>query len=319
MNIRTIDKRRLRETAARRSTAFFSAAIRTILILGLSFVILYPFFTKVSMSLMETRDVYDMSVRYYPKNFTLYNYRVMLVVTDYFKTLLNTVGISALAGLLQTLSCTLTAYGLARYRFPGSKLLFVLVFVFMVVPPDVILAPLFLRFQYFDVFGLYHLITGRRGIGLTNTVWPFVLLGATAMGLKNGLYIFLMRQHFMGAPRELEEAAYVDGAGPYRGFLYIMLPGALSMMATVFLFSFLWQYLDGIYTTSFLPNTNTMISVMMSVGNINNLMESGISNVATATLIRYAGIVAMTVPLLIMYIACQKLFVESIDRSGLVG
>ena len=106
----------------------------------------------------------------------------------------------------------------------------------MVVPPDLMLMPLYLIFQ---------------GLHMIDTPLPFVLMGLTCTGLKNGLYVFLLRQYFLGMPKELEEAAYVDGAGPLKAFATIMLPGAVPMMVTVFLFSCVWQWLDSLYSSVF--------------------------------------------------------------------
>ena len=155
---------------------------------------------------------------------------------------------------------------------------------------------------------------------LLDTYWPFILLGMTCTGLKNGLYIFIMRQYFRGVPKELEEAAYVDGAGPLKTLIRIILPGAVSMMVTVFLFSFVWQWLDEIYTPVLCGNMNVIPSTFGNLLNpFTNLTSAGDTMVLTGALLQDAGIVLVIFPLVLLYIAAQKFFVQSMERSGLVG
>ena len=118
----------------------------------------------------------------------------------------------------------------------------------LIVPPQMIMIPLYLSFRYFDPLGL---LPGN-GINLLNSYWPFALTSATAMGMRNGLFIYIMRQYFRGMPAELEEAAYVDGAGALRTFFQVMLPSAVPVMVIVFLFSFVWQWNDDFYSTLFM-------------------------------------------------------------------
>jgi multiple sugar transport system permease protein len=150
-------------------------------------------------------------------------------------------------------------------------------------------------------------------------MWPQTLLGLTANGFKNGLYIFMMRQFFRGMPKELEEAAYVDGAGSLKTFLRIILPSSVSMMITVFLFSFVWQWLDITYTPIFMQNATLIQTNMNSLmGTITSL---GLRSNAelTSSLLKNAGILMIIAPLTVLYVFTQRYFVESIARSGIVG
>ena len=295
------------------------ALLRALLMAGISFILLYPLLEKVCRSFMEIQDIYDVTVQYFPKHFTWKNYQMIAIWMDMPKTLWNTLLLSVTTGVCQTISATVVSYGFARYRVRGSKLLFAMVLVGLVVPPDIVLAPLYLNFTFFDPLGLIHLVTGASGINIADGFAPFLLLGLTSTGLKSGLYVFLMRQYFLGMPRELEEAAWVDGANPFRTFLQIMLPGALPMMATVFLFSFVWQWLDGMFTTAFLTDTKVMVTALNSLTHVGDLAAQGVSDPLEISLARYAGIVLLILPPLIVYIFCQKSFVQSIERSGLVG
>lgn len=309
-----------REAVIKRSALFSWAIVRAFLIAGISFIILYPLITKISRSFMQVQDIYDMTVRYFPKNFTLRNFELIWIWMDLPQTFFNTTGISLIVGICQTISATIVAYGFARYKFKGSSLLFSLVIIGMVIPPDVVLVPLYLQFKSFDIFGLIGMISGTgQGLNLSGGFWPFILLGLTCTGLKNGLYVFLMRQYFLGMPKELEEAAFVDGAGSIKTFIRIMIPGAIPMMVTVFLFSYVWQWLDVMFSSVFLNDIKVMTISLSSLGFVNDMMSMGVSDAVEITLAKYAGIILLILPLVVVYIFCQRFFVQSVERSGLVG
>ena len=108
-----------------------------------------------------------------------------------------------------------------------------------------------MRFKGFDVFGLFQAVSGEP-IHLLNSYWPFFLLSATGMGIKNGIFIYLFNQFFGGMPKEIEDAAMVDGAGSFKIFCKVMLPNAVTIIVTVLLFSVVWQYNDIMYSQLFL-------------------------------------------------------------------
>ena len=97
-------------------------------------------------------------------------------------------------------------------------------------------------FANFDLFGLIPLLNGGKSINLRGQVTPYVMMSLTCMGLKDGLYIYMLRQYFKGVPKSLEEAAYVDGCGTLHTFLKVMLPDAMPIITSCFLFAFVWQW-----------------------------------------------------------------------------
>lgn len=302
---------------------------RAVLFFGLCFLILQPIFDKLSVSFMEERDLYDATVISIPRNFSTENYEIVLRLMDYWPALLQTLLIVVTSAALQVFTCTLAAYGFARYKFPGRNVLFMCVFLMIVVPPQTIMSSLYLNFQFFDIFGIFRLITGRN-INLLGTIPGYMLLSATAMGLKSGLYIFLLRQYFRGVPKELEEAAYVDGCGRFYTFGKIMLPDALPMLTSCFLFSFVWQWTDTLYTTLFLRSYKMMPIVISRLGeyfyrywaSLNSFGGGGTALMSQPPLgyvqaIIATGILVFLVPLLILYIFAQKAFVESLSQTGI--
>ena len=121
--------------------------MRALLVIGLSFVVLYPLLIKVTLSFMTVEDVYDLSVRYIPNNFTLLNYRRVWEFLNMSSLVWNSFRIPLFAALLNVISCTLVAYGIARHDFPGKKLVFALVILGLVIPPDLILLPQYIEFH----------------------------------------------------------------------------------------------------------------------------------------------------------------------------
>ena len=300
------------------------AFVRAVIIIGICFTILQPLFVKLSVSFMGEQDLYDSSVKYIAKHFTWNNYKMAAAGMDYWRVFLRTAVLSGSISLLQLFVCLLTAYGFARFRFPGKKLLFGCVVLTMIVPPQVIMLPLFMKYRFFDIFGIFKAVTGSS-VNLIDTYWPFILQAVTCMGIRNGLYIYMLRQFFKGMPRELEEAAFVDGSGKLRTFLQIMLPSAVPMMVTVFLFGFVWQWTDSFYTSLYLNNTKVMSSALSSLavnvyssysgyGGSMNFISPGFVSMMNNT-----GTVMAILPLIILYLICQKNFVEGIERSGIVG
>lgn len=288
--------------------------IRWVLILGICYIIIYPLLTKISSSFMSKRDLFDKTVQWIPRHFTLDNYKMVFEQLEYPKAFLNSFILAFLVSLVQLLSCTIIGYGFARFNFRGKKLIFGLVIFTLIVPPQMIMIPMYLNFRYFDIFGL---IPG--GINLLGTYWPFILTSITGTGLKNGLFIFIMRQFFKGMPRSLEEAAYVDGAGPIRTFFKIMLPGAVPALVIVFLFSFVWQWNDYFLTNIYLGN-ETVLPIMLS--GLRYSVEGALGETIStqyASLLNNTGSLLFMAPLLVLYAFMQRYFVESIERTGLVG
>lgn len=302
----------------KKTAALVLSILRFILLAGVSFVILYPLVTKVLTSFKTVEDVYDMSVHYIPKNWTLKNYINAWNFLEIPKLAFNTFFIPLIVSLVQTVSATCVAYGFARFDFKGKNILFFIVLLGMIIPPDLTLLPLYNQFRYFDIFGIIELIRGEP-LNLLDTTVPFLMLGITCTGLKNGLYIFILRQYFRGLPKELEEAAYVDGANTMTAFVKVFLASAKPIMMTVFLFSFVWQWLDDLYTTVFMQNVPMLTTGLYRLVSSSEGVSAGVSNISEFSLMRNCGMLFLIIPVLVLYIFCQRHFTESVDRAGLVG
>lgn len=302
----------------------FWSIIRSIIIIGISYYILYPVFIKFSLAFMSKSDLYDITVRLIPRHFTMENISLIFSQLDYLTSLNNTTLLSLMTTLLQLSSCLLVGYGFARFDFWGKKILFGIVILTLLIPPQVLITPMYMRFRFFDIFGIFNLFTKTGGLNLLNTPWPFFLSAITCMGLRNGLFIFVIRQFFRNLPKELEDAALIDGAGYFRTFFYIMLPSSRPVITTVALFSFVWQWNDVFYVSWYMSKSQILAMKLDALANniLSLSIQSGTGStmdIAYVTLINSTGCLFVILPLLILYVFAQKVFVESIERTGIVG
>ena len=282
-------------------TSLLWKLVRAVILLGLCYIILYPFFIKVVNAFKTYSDFIDPTVRFLPKTFTWGNVRHVVKEMSYWSALQNTLLISVALGALQTLVCAVVGYGFARFQFKGRNLCFFLVIFSLIVPSQTNLLPLYLKFKAF--LGVFKLI---------GTAWPLVILSMTGLGIKNGLYIFMFRQFFRNMPKELEEASYLDGCGTLRTFTKIMLPAATAVMTTVFLLALAWQWTDTVFSPLFLDEVNILSK------NVSALAQSAGKPIEVANYVNIGAVLAV-LPIALICIVLQKFFVESIDRAGIVG
>lgn len=298
--------------------------VRMLMLFGMCFLILQPIFNKISVSFMAEEDLYNAMVINIPEHFTSSNYTLAATFMDYGVALKNTLLISLTVAILQVAVCTLVGYGFARFEFPFKKFWFACVLLIIVIPPQTIATSLHLHFRFFDVFGIMKAVTGET-VNLRGSVLPYYLMSAGCMGLKNGLYIYMIRQFFRNQPKELEEAAYVDGCGTLRTFFNIMLPDAKPILTSCFLFAFVWQWTDSFYSKMFLGNTK-LLSIQLSriAAQLDAYLKTQMNNAAGASVgytnaIISTGTLMVIVPLLILYLFAQKGFVESLANTGIKG
>jgi len=288
-----------------------SKTIWYIVIFGLCFQILFPIFTKTMQSFMAVEDLTDPTVKLYPKHFDVYFFRRAMDLMEYWRSALNTLIVSLTVSVLQMLICTIVGYGFARFNFKGKGIIFAGVLLTLLIPPHLYSTSLYLYFRY---FGLPFL----PKINAIDTPLSYIVLSLTATGLKNGLYIYLMRQFFKGMPKELEESAYIDGYGVFGTFFKIMLPNASNMIITILVLSFAWQWTDVFYT-SILNYQNTTLSSSLLRHIVNIAADGSRLDPIQFYVLRNTGCLLIIIPLIIIYAVAQKRLSEGIERSGIVG
>ena len=302
---------------------------RFILMLGVSYVIIYPFVTKIAGSFMSKEDVVDATVAIIPKHFTFDIYKYMVTENNYLEALLNTALLSLFCAIIQTLIACLIGYGLAKFKFKGNKVLMAAVVLTMVIPHRTMRMSLIQHFTDFDFLkvnawgyrGIIDIILGGAQLDLANTFWPLIILSIFGLAFKNGLYIYLMRQFFKGVPDELEESAYIDGSGIIRTFMTIIIPLSVPMMITVFLFAFSWQWTDSFYVSLFYLDK----TAYQSFTNVYAIPQPFVEAIGKAggssfrAAIQNTASLMIIAPLVVVYLFCQKYIVQGIERSGLTA
>ncbi|NLZ47070.1 MAG: carbohydrate ABC transporter permease [Clostridiales bacterium] len=294
---------------------------RFFILFGLCFIILYPLIFMISTAFRPNEQMSDPSIIWIPKSLTLDNIKQTAEVMNYGTTIFNTVKLNIIASLLSVVSCALTGYGFARFKFKGKGILFAIVVLMIIVPPQITSIPLFLQFSYFKGFGLVKLFTGKATISLINNSVTMYAPALFANGIKAGLFIFIFRQFFRGLPKELEDAAYLDGCGPLRTFVKVMAPNAASSFLTVFLFSIVWYWNDYYVSTSFFTNNETMALTLKILDRTlqAQLFENKTVSPRQLVVWMQSGCLLSITPILVLYTFLQRYFIEGVSRSGLVG
>ena len=161
------------------------ALARTILVAGICYIIIYPLLIKLSSSMMTENDMYDMLVKWIPRKLNydsiVQNYRLLYGYMKYPSALFNSLVLASIVALLQMVSSSLIGYGFARFDFFGKNLFFALVILTLLVPPQMIMVPMFLNFRFFDFFGMM-----PASVNLLGTYWPFILTSITGIGCVTG-------------------------------------------------------------------------------------------------------------------------------------
>lgn len=296
----------------------FVAVVRVAIIVGVSYVILSPLIGMFVNAISSTKDAYNPMVFVIPEYPTLERFQLAFTRLDYLPTMARDLTYTLTTTLVQLLICSMVGYGFARFDFPFKKFLFACVVVMIVIPTHTIMLPLYLTFRSFDPLGLMTLIKGAP-LNLMGSVAPVYIMSFLGCGVRSGLYIYIFNQFFRGLPKEIEEAAFVDGCGTWYTYFGIMLRNAMPAVITVTVFSIVWQFNDTFYAKLFLVSENIVISKKISslqatIANLDKVLDPNIQE-----LYLDAGILLVILPIIIIYLLLQKNFIEGVERSGIVG
>ncbi len=310
---------------------------RFLILFGLCFVILYPLIYMLSTAFRPSAQMTDPSVIWLPKSFTLNNVMDVWSIMDFGPTLLNTVLLNLMCSLLSVVVCAVTGYGFARFNFKGKGILFAIVIMQIIVPPQITVIPLYLQWAFFKCAGIIKLLAAAGAktffgiviktegpnsyVSLINHSVVMYAPAIFANGIKSGLYILIFRQFFKGLPKELEDAAYLDGCGPFKTFIRIMVPNAASSFLTVFLVAIVWYWNDYYVSSTFFTNNHTVALALQKLSATLDAQLFNNAQVGTRKKIVWleSGCLLTIAPILVMYCFLQKHFTEGLERSGLVG
>jgi len=298
---------------------------RYLFFLSMSYILLYPFLYIIINSIKSFSDSYDVTVTWVPKSIYLGNIIDAFTVFDIPENSLRTIVYEIFAALIQFCSTAVAAYGLARFNIKGKGILTAFMILNILVPSMMIIIPSYINYSYMDFFGILGLISKVVGTELRpniiGTPLVFYLPAITAVGLKGGLFIYIYTQFFKGLPKELEEAAWIDGAGAWKTFLSIVIPSSGSAIITVLLFSIVWHWNDFYLAQMYMDKPTFSVALRnFAVHDITEKIEMGIDEANALTVpIILAGCLIFLLPMLIFYLLMQRKFMASIATSGIVG
>jgi ABC-type glycerol-3-phosphate transport system permease component len=301
-----------------KSKSFLFSVLKFVILLGISYIIIGPVISMVANSLFSSTDLYNPSVFLIPINPTLDNYKLSFMRLGYWNTLMYTLAFVTVITFIQLMITSMAGYGFARFDFPFKNLLFACVIITIVLPTHTIMLPLYTHFRNWDVLGICSLLFGHK-INLLSTEAPMILLTLFGVGLRSGLFIYIFRQFFRGLPKEIEEAAFIDGAGMWYTYFRIMLVNAIPAVITVTVFSMVWQYNDMFYCSLFSVSTDHDITFKLSTIQATISFVDQIKDPMITQLYVYAGVILVILPILLIYMILQKYFMEGVERSGIVG
>jgi multiple sugar transport system permease protein len=269
--------------------------LHVLLIVG-AFVMVYPLLWMISSSFKPTADIFkDLSL--FPSRTTLSNYSGgwTALSTPFTGFFLNSIILCALAVVGNLISCTLAAFAFARLRFPLRRLWFALMLGTIMLPFQVTLVPQYIVY---------------KKLGWVGTFLPIVVPKFLAV---DAFFVFLLVQFIRTIPRDLDDAAKIDGCGPFRLFYRIVLPLTVPALATTAIFTFIWTWNDFLSQLIYLGNTISSYTVPVALGSfIDTTSQSSWGQLlAMATL--------SVLPIFGFFLAFQRLLLEGIATTGIRG
>lgn len=294
---------------------------RIVMLSAIGYLVIFPLIYIISNSLKTPEAFKNPLVVWLTTSVSFNSYKLAFQALDYSKSIVSTVVYEIVSAILEVASCAVAAYGLSRFDFKGKKIFMAFLLLMIIVPEQMIVLPNTVSYSNFSFFGITTAVNKIFGtnirLNILDTVLPFWMPSIFGVGLKSGILIYIYMQFFKGLPKELEEAAWIDGAGPYKTFLSIALPSSSVVIFTVLVFSVIWHWNDYSYAVMYV-NENFTTAVKLS-DIVTTLQGMGYYNSDVANGIILAACFIFIFPVLLLYIAVQNKFIKSIDRVGITG
>lgn len=276
-----------------------------LILLDTAYIYLKPILHMITTMVKNADDLLDPSVNWFPRVLYLGNLQEAWDWLKYPKAFSISLTLSLSVAVLQTFSCAVTGYAFARLKFPFKRLMFFLLLLTFIVPMQVTILP--------------NIIYARE-LGLLNTIYPIIVPAFFGLGLKGALFVIIYRQFFSTQPKELEEAARIDGANVFKIFYKVMMPLAKPAILVVFLFSFVWTWNDFYLPSMYLSDIETA-PLSMGISRIASALRQQAEVYGPSVndeAIRMATTFMMIIPPMLLYTFTQRWFVEGVERTGLV-
>jgi multiple sugar transport system permease protein len=276
-----------------------------LLLISFSYIYLYPLLFMIINSLKSVDDLINPGVQWIPTALMWENYERAFEVLKLPESLIDSTVYVLKVSLSATLSSALIGYGFARFEFPFKKLFFAIMLATFILPQQVTMVANMLIF---------------RELNIISTEWAMLLPAITGQGINAAIYILIFYTFYKTIPGILIESAEVDGAGQVRIFTNIVLPLAIPSFVIVFLFSFVWYWNESFITGLYVGSRVTLPLWLQAFrASYESLFPPGTPGAELNEAILLAGNMLTILPLLLLYFFGQKLFTQSIDRTGITG
>lgn len=289
------------------------AICRAFLLIGLAYIVLYTIVYIIVVSVRTSEEMLNPAVVWITHKFTLSNFKYAIEHMEYWGAVFRTSLVAISCTVFQCFSCAFAGYGFARFNFKGRTTLFGCVILTLLVPTQVTMLPQFIN--YVRAESVLH-------ISMINTPIPLILNSILGMGIRSGLFVYLFRQFFKNMPKELEEAAYIDGCSPMKAFFRVIIGNAKSIILVVFLLSLVWYWNDYYTVPMFYSSSYPLSIVLQNLYDVLNAArtEAGIPFTASETMVIIkSACLLFLLPILTLYVILQKRFTQSITDSAIVG
>lgn len=275
------------------------------LLISIGFLYIYPMLYMLSNSLKSTSDIINPMVNWVPSSLYFGNYERAFRVMSFWPTLLGSLPVTLLPALIQTLVTSVIGYGFAKYDFKFKKIWFVLVLLTFIIPVQVYMIPRYVMFFEFD---------------LLESPWAIILPALFGQGINAAIFVLIFYQFFKMIPKSINEAAEIDGAGPYYIFFRIGVPLAVPAFITSFLFGLVWYWNETYIASLFLGSAYPNLQLRLA-----NFVSEYAQMYASEQLmqlnegVRLAATLIIILPMLIVYFTIQRWFVEGVEKTGVTG
>ncbi len=290
-------------------------AVIYFLLICIGYIYLEPIFEMISKSVMSKDDIIDPSVQWIALHPNLGNFGVAARVLKMPGSLIHSILFSAGLALLQTIVAAMTGYALSRFHFRGRQFWFTMILLAFIVPVTVLMIPRLIIFMTAQ---------STFGIQLIGTVIPQTVMAFLGQGVNGTILILIFWNFFNLIPYSLDEAAMIDGAGPFQVFFHIAMRLSVSTVLIVFLFAFVWNWNETYQTGTYLGGTMDLLPLKLSTfdsmfsSNASSGMGSeGMYKINEAY--KMAATLISIVPLLLLYACVQKQFIQGIENTGITG
>lgn len=277
-----------------------------VVFIATSYIFLNPIIKMIVTMVMTSKDLMNPTVTWIPSKIYWGQLQAAWEMLNYPRAVMISILIALSASVFHVISCGFAGYALARLQFPFKKLVFGLLLLAFIIPPQVIILPTIIAYT---------------SLGLNNSIVTLIIPSILGFGVKGALFVLIFRQFFATQPKELEEAAKIDGATAFKFYFKVMLPLAKPAILVVFLFSFVWTWNDTYFPQMFLSDSLflPLASETLQLDKlITSLIETQQISAQDAGAIKMAASFLVILPPLLIFLIFQKHFVESVERTGLV-